>query len=358
MTTGDVGRPLVLVTGSSGLIGTRLVADFAKSWRVVGLDRSAPRTQPTGVDFIGCDLTDDASVAKAFQSVRERHGDHLASVVHLAAYYDFSGEPSPLYDDLTVQGTRRVIAALRDFHAEQFVFSSTLLVLKPADEEGEVLTETSEVGAEWDYPQSKIAAEDVIRRERGSIPAVVLRIAGVYDDGGHSIPIAQHIKRIREKTVESYFFPGDADHGQPFVHTDDLMACFRAVVERRDQLAPLEVFLVAEPDVMSYRDLQEELGRLLHGKAWPTIRIPVPLAKAGAWAKEKLGAEESFIKPWMVDLADDHYPVAIDRARAKLGWEPRRRLRTTLPGIIATLERDPREWYREHELSWSEEEAS
>jgi nucleoside-diphosphate-sugar epimerase len=50
----------------------------------------------------------------------------------------------------------------------------------------------------WDYPRSKIEAERVIREERGNIPAVILRIVGVYDDYGHTIPIAQQIARIYE----------------------------------------------------------------------------------------------------------------------------------------------------------------
>jgi hypothetical protein len=44
------------------------------------------------------------------------------------------------------------------------------------------------------------------------------------------------------------------------------------------------VFLLAEPDVMSYEELQDQLGRLIHGREWPTIRIPKPVDKAGAWA--------------------------------------------------------------------------
>jgi hypothetical protein len=28
--------------------------------------------------------------------IREHHGSHVASVIHLAAYYDFFGEPSSI----------------------------------------------------------------------------------------------------------------------------------------------------------------------------------------------------------------------------------------------------------------------
>ena len=68
--------------------------------------------------------------------------------------------------------------------------------------------------------------------------------------------------------------------------------------------------------------------------------------------------EEGFIKPWMIELADDHYALDITRARTTLGWEPKRSLRETLPKMIAALKADPLGWYREHKLtppSWLEE---
>jgi nucleoside-diphosphate-sugar epimerase len=64
---------------------------------VVGLDLKRPGKTVSGTDFIECDLTKDESVIGALDTVREKHGDHLASVIHLAAYYDFSGEPSDMY---------------------------------------------------------------------------------------------------------------------------------------------------------------------------------------------------------------------------------------------------------------------
>jgi nucleoside-diphosphate-sugar epimerase len=174
---------------------------------------------------------------------------------------------------------------------------------------------------------------------------VILRIAGVYDEECHSIPIAQQISRIYEKRLESYFFPGDADHGQAFVHLEDLVDCFQRVVELRGELGPHELFLIAEPEVMSYAELQEQIGKLVHGEEWLTIRIPKAVAKAGAWAQENILGQETFIKPWMVDLADTHYPVEIQRARQRLGWEPRHRLRDTLSQMIRSLQANPPRWY-------------
>lgn len=341
--TSGADRGVVLVTGSTGLIGSRVCRNLAEDHVVVGLDRDPPRDGRSSI-WLECDLTDDSSVEEALESVRRRYGSAIASVIHLAAYYDFSGEPSPLYDELTVEGTRRLLRSLDGFEVGQFVFSSSLLVMR-AVEPGQILDEESPVEAEWDYPRSKLEAERVIREERGAIPTVILRIAGVYDEECRSIPIAQQMRRIFERKLESHFFPGDPDHGQSFVHLDDLVRCFRAVVDRRERLGKHEVFLVGEEDVVSYADVQDILGEALHSKEWWTMRIPGPVAKVGAWVKDKTPGDDPFIKPWMIDLADAHMPVSTRKAREDLGWRPRRRLRDTLPEMAERLVARPGAWY-------------
>lgn len=343
-------KPRILITGSSGLIGRAVVEALSRDYLVIGLDIVDRDDRPASSDWRKCDLTDDESVADALASVRDTYGDHLASVIHLAAYYDFSGEPSPLYEELTVEGTRRLLRQIQSFQVEQFIFSSSLLVMAPS-EPGETLNEASRVQAEWEYPQSKLDTEYVITSERGRIPVVILRIAGVYDDHCHSIPISQQIRRIYEKDFESYFFPGDPGHGQSFVHLEDLVDCFVKTVELRPQLGLFETFLIGEPRVVPYSDLQDQIGQLIHDRDWPTIRVPKAVAKVGAWAMDKVsGEDEGFIKPWMIDLADAHYPVDISHAREKLGWYPAHYLRDTLPRMVGFLVTEPENFYRENRL--------
>jgi nucleoside-diphosphate-sugar epimerase len=343
-------RPLVLVTGSEGFIGDAVVQALSAEYRVAGFDVARPHKDPQRLDFIHCDLTKDHSVQDALEKLRQREGGRIASVVHLAAYYDFSGDPSPLYKELTIEGTRRLLRGLQSFDVEQFIFSSTHILMKPS-EDGEPVSEATPPEPTWAYPQSKLETERLIQREHGRIPAVVLRIAGVYNEDGHTVPIAQQIDRIAHKEIESFFFPGDPDSGQAYVHLEDLVDLIRRVIERRGQLPRYEVFLIAEPDKLSYNELQDIIGEVVHGVEWPTIRIPKVVAKAGAWVQQKLqGEEETFIRPWMVDRADDDYPVSIDHARAALGWAPRHRLRDTLPEIVARMNRDPERWRKLNDL--------
>jgi len=340
----------ILVTGSSGLIGSAVCNRLARNFNVVGFDRAGPPEPPRTAECVCGDLTSDKSVQQALERVRYAYGERLVSVVHLAAYYDFSGEPSEKYETITVQGTERLLRELQKFQVEQFIFSSTMLIHAPV-EPGQLINEDSPIEPKWDYPKSKIETEKLIRHKRGNIPAVLLRIAGVYNDRCHSIPLAHQIQRIYERKLTSKVFPGDTSRGQSFVHLDDVVDAIEKTVERRKQLPPELALLIGEPETLSYELLQQRFGWLIHHEEWETKHISKSLAKTGAWFQDHAPfGEEPFIKPWMVDLSDDHFALDISRARKMLGWKPKHSLRETLPKMIAALKSDPEKFYEENKL--------
>ncbi|MBI2723706.1 MAG: NAD(P)-dependent oxidoreductase [Chloroflexi bacterium] len=348
-------KGIIIVTGSNGRIGDAVMRRFAGRFTdVIGFDRKAPGPPPPGCVAVPVEITSDESVRDGLRAIGEHHGKRVASVIHLAAYYDFFGKPSTKYDEITVQGTGRLLRELRaqEFQVEQFVFSSTMLIHQPA-EPGEFITEDWPIEPTWAYPESKVRTEQVIRDGRGVIPAVLLRISGVYDDMGHSIPLAHQIQRINERDLTSRVYSGSTAHGQSFLHMDDLVDAIDRVVERRADLPNELPLLIGEPDALSYDELQHTMARLVHGSSSETVEIPgalAPLAKAGAWMLDHVPGQDSFIKPWMIDRANDHYALDITRARTLLGWEPKRSLRETLPKMIAALKTDPVTWYRENDL--------
>ena len=346
-------KPLVLVTGASGLIGARTADRLANDYRVIGLDRPGLPHPPLSADNVPCDISSDGSVNDALSFIRKKYGPDLSSIIHLAAYFDFSGEPSPKYREVTVEGTRRLLRGLHtlQFQVEQFVFSSTMLVHAPC-EPGQAINENWPLDPRWAYPQSKVETEKLIQAERGSIPVVILRIAGVYDDLCHSIPLAHQIERIYERHITSKMFPGHLAHGQSFLHLEDLVDAIITVIDRRRTLSPSYTLLLGEPEPLSYDELQHQFGRLLHNEEWETVQIPKAMAKTGAWMQDAMPLmEDPFIKPWMIDFADDHYALDISRAKACLDWKPTRSLRDTLPKMIEAFKWDPEAWYREHHLS-------
>ncbi len=344
------GLGTLIITGSSGRIGSAFIDHIGDSYTEMGLDRKGPPHPPPETDHvIDCDLSSDESVWDALNEVRGLGHKRIASVIHLAAYYSFSGEPSHLYEQVTVRGTERLLHGLRDFEVEQFIFSSTMLVHAPC-EPGERIDEDSPIKPKWDYPKSKVATEQLILRERGEVPVVFLRIAGVYNDHTHSIPIAQQIQRIYEQRFIGHIFSGDITHGAAFVHMEDMVQALVLAVEHRKELPQVTTLLIGEPDTLSYDELQRAISRGLYGKEWRTYRIPKSLAKFGSWLLNVVPGADPFIKPWMIDIADDHYALDISRARALLGWEPRHSLRDTLPKMLNFLKSDQAGWYQENEL--------
>lgn len=344
-------RKVVVVTGSTGFIGSAIVEKLAERYRVVGFDRGVSNHPPAIAECICVDVTSDSSVAAGMERLRTAYGDRIASVIHLAAYFDLTGEPSPMYESVTVHGTERVLRAFQAFELEQFVFVSSMLVHAPT-------TPGEPINEDWPldtrplaYRESKIRTEQLIREQHGDIPAVIIRPAGVYDDLGHSAFLAQQIARIYERQVMGHFYSGDLDTGQPFLHLDDLMDALLRIVDRRAQL-PAEVpVLLAEREAPSFGQLQQDLGCLIYGEEWKTLEVPKPLAHTGVWLETQVLDEEPFIRPWMVDISDDHYEVDTARAHSLLDWTPQHSLHKTLPSMIADLKRDPVAWYRTNKLN-------
>lgn len=351
-----MAKPLILITGAAGNLGRSLAAAFAERYQVIGLDvRAAAADYP----IVEVDLADPASTRTAIRNVREEHGARFAGVVHLAAFFDFSGEDKPQYRSVNVEGSRNLVCALRDLEVELFVYASTMLVHAPG-RPGDRINESAPIRPRWAYPKSKAAAEVAIRAERGDIPVIFLRLAGVYDEKTSVPTFAHQIARIYEGGLESHLYSGDTGAGQAMVHRDDMIRAFVRTVDRRAQFSDEAAILIGEEDAMGYAALQDRLGCLLHGEdAWSTIRLPAAVAGIGAWAQDKAepivpdafdGGQRPFIRPFMTRMASDHYALDIRRARMLLGWEPKHRLAGDLPAIVAALKDDPAGWYAANEI--------
>ena len=104
------GLGTLIITGSSGRIGSSFIDRVGENYTEMGFDREGPPHPPLATEYvIACDLARDESVSAALEEVRQLGHRHIVSVIHLAAYYSFSGEPSPLYEQVTVRGTERLM---------------------------------------------------------------------------------------------------------------------------------------------------------------------------------------------------------------------------------------------------------
>ncbi len=343
-------KEVIVVTGSCGRIGASVVKRLGDRFRIVGFELLKAFYASATEELVPVDISSEESVHQAFTHIRNFYGNKIHSVIHLAAYYSFSSQNEDPYNKITVGGTRLLLERLKEFEVGQFIFSSTMLVHAPCGVHDRI-NENSPVHPTWAYPRSKVTTEKLIHDKRGPIPSVILRIAGVYDDVCHSIPISNQIQRIYEKQLEAHLFAGDITHGASFMHMDDLVDAIVMAVEKRQQLPPETLLVLGETKTLSYDYLQRRISSLLFGKELKTYSIPKPLAKVGAYLQDNIPfIPHSFIKPWMIDLADDNYNLDISHAQNVLGWNPKRNLDDTLPIMIEALKRDPAAWYKANQL--------
>lgn len=347
-------KPIVIVTGSTGNVGSALCKALQKDYRVIGCDR------PNAKCDIEIDITSYESIKLALKNIKEQYGKKIAAVVHLAAYFDFSGKDSPLYANVNVNGTEYLLEALQDFEVERFIYSSTMLVHKPC-ERGQLINEDSEIAPKWAYPKSKAKAEETIDIHHGKIPYTILRLAGLYDEKSAVPTLTHQIARIYEKNLKSYLYAGDKQAGQSFIHKDDMIELFKLVIDKRNDLPSAHAMLAGEPEVMGYEELQDAIGKLIHGKdEWQTISLPPAIAKIGAFLEEKTEliipnaldeGNKPFIKPFMIEMASDHYALDITQAKKLLDWQPKYRLRDILPKIISNIKEAPDKWYKKNKIN-------
>lgn len=156
-------KPVVAVTGGSGLVGSWFVKEYAAAYTFVLLDLNDP-TQPV-------DITNEKQVSEVFT----RHMPQ--AVIHFAAYTDVNGSWKQTGDTqgvaykVNVQGTHNICAAAEKVNAHcihistAYVFDGTKNGLYTEDD----LTHP----IEW-YGETKLLAEKAVMRL--PTPWTILRI--------------------------------------------------------------------------------------------------------------------------------------------------------------------------------------
>jgi UDP-glucose 4-epimerase len=163
----------ILVTGGTGLVGSRLLQRFVEA----GVDCRAlvrpGKELPEGVTPIEGDILRPESLAAA--------ADGASAIIHLAALFRTSDEDEIWRVNL--EGTRNLIAAVKEHGPDgRFLMASTSNVYNP---------DISHPGREEDvvaptlaYPASKIEAENELRKS--GLNWGILRLPFIYGDkDGH-----------------------------------------------------------------------------------------------------------------------------------------------------------------------------
>ncbi|MGC4045091.1 MAG: SDR family NAD(P)-dependent oxidoreductase [Armatimonas sp.] len=176
---------LVLVTGATGFLGTRLVnllVESGKRVRVLGRNHAALealRTTYSAQPF-ECDLRDRDVVVEACRNVEQ--------IYHLGAL-NSAWAPASEYQGVNVEGTQNVLAGCQEHGVGRIIFASTLSVIMDSGSH-------SALPEPIPYPakpvsmlaQTKRQAEELILGAEG-VSSIILRLARVYGPGDpHFLP--------------------------------------------------------------------------------------------------------------------------------------------------------------------------
>jgi nucleoside-diphosphate-sugar epimerase len=172
------GRPRVLVTGSSGRVGSAIAAALSMAHDVTGLDLSpGPQTTHHG------SIEDAGLVAAAMRGA--------VAVVHTAALHaPHVGRHSDAeFRSVNVDGTRRLLDTAVEQGARHFIYTSSTSIYGHALEPGDQtvwVTEELEPRPRDIYDETKLQAEALCREAAsGTMSCLSLRISRCFPEPGH-----------------------------------------------------------------------------------------------------------------------------------------------------------------------------
>ena len=288
----------VFIAGASGVLGRRLVRQFAsRGHSVIGLVRSPKgeiAVQDSGGEPCHADLFDADSLARAAEG--------CDTVIHAATAIPVKAKPTPddwaMNDRIRRKGTRCLTEAAAKIGAKTYMQQSVVWVARPRNESP--FTEDSPIVPDPTI-QSAIDAEK-IARETGSIEGFtvsILRGGYFYDSESAHTQILGEALRKRQMPII-----GSGDALWAMIHTDDAASAYVAAAEKPTS----GIWHLVDNELVSARAFLNEFAADLGASA--PRRFPVWLAKRFAGEQ----AVAYFTKSTRTTNA---------RLRKDFGWAPR-----------------------------------
>ena len=330
----------VLVTGGTGFLGRRLVAELT-SHPEVDLVRllvrgGASRERfPKGVEFAPGDVTDRFSLIRACQG--------CDAIVHAAALVKILA-PTKDFDRINVEGIKNALNAAESAGLSRFVYVSSFMALGPTEGgPGGVLDESAEPrDRAWinDYERTKTLADRIARQAIAEGAPVSVVYPGVIYGQGELTEgniIVRHLLDLANRRLPALL--GKAERRWNYVHVEDVARGILAVLFGK----PGERYVLGGENV-GQADFYSTFAEL-SGVAVPKMRMPDGLAKVfGALDKTqaRLRKKTPQLTPDLVEVYRHDWAYSSEKAKAQISYRFRP-LRKGLEGTLAWL-RESGQW--------------
>jgi dTDP-4-dehydrorhamnose reductase len=187
-----VEKTKILITGSSGMLGSSLCEALADEYEISGLDLFEPQaSNPKPQAFSQCDIADKHSVVTVISKVKPD------LIIHTAAYTDVDGSELNRQKAFAVnaQGTENVVQAARGLGAILFYISTDYVFDGKKDKP---YTETDLPHPINIYGQSKLEGEKIIQARLDKY--FILRTSWLYGPNGKNF-VTTILEKARENKI-------------------------------------------------------------------------------------------------------------------------------------------------------------
>jgi nucleoside-diphosphate-sugar epimerase len=303
----------VLVTGSSGFIGSHLVtALIEKGWDVYALVREATDTswlEKQKVHLVKSEYSDRASLERAVRG--------MDYIFHLAAVL-YGADWEPFYK-ANVQGTENLLAACAHVNPglKKFIYVSSIAASGPSVK-GRLKDEDDECLPTSLYGKSKLAAEKIVRVYGDRLPFVILRPPNVLGTR------QQELKTLL-LTLKKGISPrlGIGEKQTTICFVEDVVRSLILVAE--EDAATGRTYFVTDNDTHSWREMIDTSAGIM-GKKF-ILKIPFPMVYAIALISEGLsrvfGMKQLVNMIDIVDSRKRYWLFKSEKIQKELGFSPR-----------------------------------
>jgi GlcNAc-P-P-Und epimerase len=260
----------VLVTGSSGFVGTHLVrALIRQGYDVHGLDIQRPVVSIPDYHFVQCDILNVRELGQVLSDCEPK------GVVHLAARTDLDGMNEADYA-ANIEGVHNLLKAVANTPSvERCIYTSSQLVCRV----GYVPKNDQEYCPNTIYGKSKVLTEQITRQhDGGGREWCLVRPTTVWGTG-----MKPHYQRFFRMVRQGrYFHVGYRPLYKSYSYVGNIVYQYQRLLEASVGEIQRRTFYLADYWPISLRAWVDGFQRELGAK--PVATIPEPIAKLAAIA--------------------------------------------------------------------------